>query len=87
IEELENAYEVVTALPSAIVCVIGTNIAFPGVLARAAKALADNGINVNAFSQSLRQTNMQFVIDRGEYKKAVIALNQALVLESPVRAA
>ncbi len=87
IEELENSYEVVTALPSAIVCVIGTNIAFPGVLARAAKALADNGINVNAFSQSLRQTNMQFVIDRGEYKKAVIALNQALVLESPVRAA
>ncbi len=87
IEELENAYEVVTALPSAIVCVIGTNIAFPGVLARAAQALADNGINVNAFSQSLRQTNMQFVIDRGEYKKAVRALNQALVLESPVRAA
>src|SRR5512133_767054 len=86
IEELENSYEVVTAIPSAIVCVIGTNIAFPGVLARAAQALADNGINVNAFSQSLRQTNMQFVIDRGEYKKAVRALNQALVLESPVRA-
>ena len=86
VEELENAYEVVTAIPSAIVCVIGTNIAFPGVLARAARALAENGINVNAFSQSLRQTNMQFVIDRADYKKAVIALNQALVLESPLRA-
>src|SRR5574340_694193 len=87
LEELENAYEVVTVIPSAIVCVIGSNIAFPGVLARAARALADNQINVNAFSQSLRQTSMQFVIARNDSKKAVIALNQALVLDSPVRAA
>jgi aspartate kinase len=83
IEELENNYEVVTAEPSAMVCVIGTNIAFPGVLARATQALAANRINVNAFSQSLRQTNMQFVINRDDYKKAVIALNQALCLNPP----
>jgi aspartate kinase len=82
-EELENAYEVVTAVPSAIVCVIGTNIAFPGVLARATAALAQNRINVNAVSQSLRQTSMQFVIDRADYKKAVIALNEALCLNPP----
>jgi aspartate kinase len=79
-EELENRYEVVNAVPSAIVCVIGTNIAFPGVLARATQALAGQGINVNAVSQSLRQTNMQFVISREDYRKAVIALNQALCL-------
>jgi aspartate kinase len=85
VEELENRYEVVKVVPSAIVCVIGTNIAFPGVLARATTALAENKINVNAFSQSLRQTNMQFVIDRADYKKAVIALNQALCL-SPLPA-
>jgi aspartate kinase len=83
IEELENRYEVVTAAPSAIVCVIGTNIAFPGVLARAAQALAESRINVNAVSQSLRQTSMQFVINRGDYKNAVIALNQALCLNPP----
>jgi aspartate kinase len=83
IEELENRYEVVTAAPSAIVCAIGTNIAFPGVLARAAQALADSKINVNAVSQSLRQTSMQFVINRDDYKKAVIALNQALCLNPP----
>jgi aspartate kinase len=82
-EELENSYEVVTAVPSAIVCVIGTNIAFPGVLARAAQALAQHKINVNAVSQSLRQTSMQFVIARGDYKKAVIALNDALCLNPP----
>ncbi|MFL5264298.1 MAG: aspartate kinase [Anaeromyxobacteraceae bacterium] len=83
IEELANRYEVVTATPSAIVCVIGTNIAFPGVLARAAQALADTKINVNAVSQSLRQTSMQFVIDRDAYKRAVIALNAALCLNPP----
>jgi aspartate kinase len=84
IEELENAYEVVTAVPSAIVCVIGSNIAFPGVLARATQALAQQKININAVSQSLRQTNMQFVINREDYKKAVIALNQSLCLNPPV---
>jgi aspartate kinase len=83
IEELANRYEVVTATPSAIVCVIGTNIAFPGVLARAAQALADSKINVNAVSQSLRQTSMQFVIDRDAYKRAIIALNAALCLNPP----
>ncbi len=85
VEELENAYEKVTVLPSAVVCVIGSNIAIPGVLARAAQVLADNGINVNAFSQSLRQINMQFVIDRAQYRKAIAALNQALCVE-PARA-
>jgi aspartate kinase len=83
IEELENAYEIVTVVPSAIVCVIGSNIAFPGVLARATEALAQDGININAVSQSLRQTSMQFVIARDSYRKAVVALNRALCLNSP----
>lgn len=81
--ELESRYQIVRASPAAIVCVIGTNIAFPGVLARATQALADRKINVNAVSQSLRQTNMQFVIDRADYKGAVIALNEALCLNPP----
>ncbi len=81
IEELENTYQLVTVVPSAVVCVIGSNIAIPGVLARAAQVLADNGINVNCVSQSLRQINMQFVIDRAAYKKAITALNKALCLE------
>ncbi len=80
VEELENTYEVVTAIPAAVVCVIGSNMAIPGVLARAAQVLADNKINVNCISQSFRQVNMQFVIDRADYKKAIVALNQALCL-------
>jgi aspartate kinase len=83
VEELENAYETVTVAPSAMVCAIGTNIAFPGVLARATQALAEKRINVNAVSQSLRQTNIQFVIGRDDYKRAVAALNEALCLNPP----
>ncbi|HZZ84464.1 MAG TPA: aspartate kinase [Anaeromyxobacteraceae bacterium] len=83
VEELENRYEQVTVVPAAVVCVIGSNMAIPGVLARATQVLAENQINVNAFSQSLRQVNMQFVIDRTDYKKAVTALNRALCLNRP----
>ena len=49
-------------------------------------ALAENKINVNAVSQSLRQTSIQFVINRDDYKRAVVALNSALCLNPPVAA-
>ena len=78
IAELEARYEVVTVKPSAIVCAIGSNISIPGVLARAAQALADAGVNVNCVSQTLRQVNMQFIIERADYKKAIVALNHTL---------
>lgn len=81
IEELQARYDKVTMIRAAVVCVIGSNLAIPGVLARAAQVLADNQINIICVSQSVRQSNMQFVIDRGDYKKAIIALNQALCLD------
>jgi aspartate kinase len=81
IEELKASYWQVTMQPSAVVCVIGSNIAIPGVIARATQVLAENKINVNCVSQSFRQVNMQFVIDRAHYKKAISALNQALCLQ------
>lgn len=78
ISELKEAYQTVTILPAAIVCVIGSNIAMPNILARATNTLAKNHINVNCISQSLRQVNMQFVIDREKYKSAIIHLNDDL---------
>ena len=39
-------------------------------------------INVDAISQSLKQVNMQFVIGREDYKKAIIALNDALCVKT-----
>lgn len=62
----------------AIVCVMGTNIALPGFLYKASKALYDRNINIESFAQSLMQVNMQFVIKREHYEEAVKALNDAL---------
>ena len=85
IEELEARYDKVTVVRAAVVCVIGSNLAIPGVLARAAQVLADNQINIICVSQSVRQSNMQFVIDRADYKKAIIALNRTLCLNGSLR--
>jgi len=76
--ELRGRYYEVTVKPVALVCTLGTNIAQPGIIAKATAALAVNNINVDAISQSLKQVNMQFVIGRDDYKKAIIALNDAL---------
>lgn len=81
ISDLETIFYQVTTERVALVCVMGTNIALPGFLYRAAKALFDKNINVESFAQSLRQVNMQFVIRREHYEEAVRALNDALCLE------
>lgn len=78
INELKNKYFEVTVKPVALVCALGTNIAKPGILADATTALSKNNINIESISQSLKQVNMQFVIKRDDYKKAIIALNDAL---------
>ncbi len=81
VNELRGRYYEVTVKPVALVCTLGTNIAQPGIIAKATAALANNNINVDALSQSLKQVNMQFVIGRDDYKKAIIALNDALCVK------
>lgn len=78
IKDMEASFYKIIVERVAIVCAMGTNIAMPGFLYLAAKALFDKGINVESFAQSLRQVNMQFVIKREHYTSAVIALNDAL---------
>lgn len=82
ISDLRDKYYEVTVKPLALVCTLGTNIAQPGILAKATAALAGNSINVEALSQSLKQVNMQFVIGRGDYRKAIIVLNDALCVKN-----
>lgn len=79
--ELRKAYHRITEKKVAIVCALGTNIAQPGALARATGALYHKGINIESVSQSLMQVNMQFVINRKDYRDAIIAMNQALCLQ------
>jgi aspartate kinase len=81
VDDLSSRFEEVRVEPVAMACCMGTNIAIPGMLGRAANALHERGINIEAFSQSLRQVNMQFVIRREQYKDAIIALNEALCLK------
>ena len=73
----------VRRFPVALVSVIGTNMSIPGFLSRAADALRLANINVLALSQSTRQVNMQFVVDRRDFEAAQLALHRAFVEEIP----
>lgn len=81
IKELRDRFQEITIKEVALICVLGTNIAQPGILAKAAASLANNNINIESFSQSLKQVNMQFVIPRNQYKNGIIALNDALCVK------
>ncbi len=76
--EPDEAMEKVTTSPVAIVCAIGSNIAQPGIMAKAAQALAGKSINILAVSQTNRQTNMQFIVERDQFAQAQRALHGAL---------
>lgn len=81
LDDLSKRYYKITVKKVAMICALGTNIAKPGILAKAAKALSDNKINIEGLSQSLSQVSMQFVINREDYKKAIIALNEVLCVQ------
>ena len=73
---LQTKYETVTSRKAAIVCLIGTNINQPGMLARTAQTLADNQINIISIGCAMRQVNIQLVIERNHFKEAIKVLNQ-----------
>ncbi len=62
-----------------IVSVIGTNMRIPGFLASAAKVLFETGINVLALDQTLRQVNIQFVVEREAFETAQKVLHREFV--------
>jgi aspartate kinase len=78
VHDLRKRFESVATYNVAIVCAIGSNIAKPGILAKATKALADSAINILTVSQTSRQTNMQFTLHREHFVQAQRALHQAL---------
>ncbi|MGB3210883.1 MAG: aspartate kinase [Desulforhopalus sp.] len=82
IEDMSERFESVATHDVAIVCAIGSNIAKPGILAKATKALADSAINILTVSQTSRQTNMQFTLDRKHFVQAQQALHRALCEEN-----
>ncbi len=80
--DLEEAFKETAKLRTckvAIIGVIGSNMKIPGILSKAASALADANINVLALDQCMRQVNMQFVVERDDFEQAQIALHRKLV--------
>jgi aspartate kinase len=63
----------------AIVSAIGSNMQVPGILAETVGALAKQEISVLAMHQSMRQVDMQFVINEDDYEMAVKSLHSCLV--------
>ncbi len=78
IQELEDKFEKVTVEKAAMVCLIGSNMDRPGLLAKSAMALADKHINIKSAGFALRKVNIQFLIDREDFDTAIIALNKAM---------
>ncbi len=78
LEQLEENFEQVSSQKVAIVCAIGSNIAKPGIMAKAADALAQAHINILTVSQTSRQTNMQFTVAREQFVQAQQVLHRAL---------
>ncbi|GAA4322490.1 aspartate kinase [Mucilaginibacter gynuensis] len=78
ITDLEAAFEKITVDNVAMVCLLGSNMDQPGLLAKSANAMAQNNINIISAGFALRKVNIQFLISRESFKTAIIALNEAL---------
>ncbi|PHZ84581.1 aspartate kinase [Paremcibacter congregatus] len=63
----------------AIVSTIGSDMQISGILAKAVGVLADEKINVLALHQSMRQVDIQFVVDENDYQPAIKALHSSLI--------
>lgn len=76
--ELEDNFEKVTVEKVAMVCLLGSNMDEPGLLAKSAQALTEAGINIKSSGIALRKVNIQFLVAREHFKSAIIALNKAM---------
>ncbi|GAB3309433.1 aspartate kinase [Haliea atlantica] len=63
----------------AIVSAIGSDMQVPGILARTVRSLSEHDISVLAIHQSMRQVDMQFIVNEHDYEQAIRSLHQGLV--------
>ena len=63
----------------AIVSAIGSDMKIPGILAKAVQAVASQGVSVLAVHQSMRQVDIQFIVNELDYDITVKGLHAALV--------
>ncbi|ATI03464.1 MULTISPECIES: aspartate kinase [Cycloclasticus] len=63
----------------AIVSAIGSDMQIPGILAKMVQAVANENISVLAVHQSMRQVDMQFIVNEADHDNTVKSLHAALV--------
>ncbi|SDZ97407.1 aspartate kinase [Pedobacter hartonius] len=78
ISDLESKFEKVTVEKTAMVCLLGSNMDQPGLLAKSAYALTEQGINIKSAGFALRKVNIQFLVAPEDFRMAIIALNKAM---------
>lgn len=78
LQDLRDEFEKITVEPAAMVSLLGSNMDRPGLLAQGASALAEEGINIKSAGFALRKVNIQFLVEREDYTKALIALNRKM---------
>jgi len=78
IADLQQKFERVSTEAVAMVCLLGSNMDQPGLLANAAAALAKYDINIISAGLAKGKVNIQFLIAREQFKTAIIALNKAV---------
>lgn len=79
--ELERRFPeaVINQRKVAIVSAIGSDMQIPGILAKAVQAVAVSDICILAVHQSMRQVDMQFVVNEGDHDQTIRSLHAALV--------
>ncbi|WP_069659007.1 aspartate kinase [Arcticibacter eurypsychrophilus] len=78
ISELEDHFEKVTVEKVAMVCLLGSNMDEPGLLAKSAYSLTEQGINIKSAGFAMRNVNIQFLVAPEHFKMAIIALNSTM---------
>jgi|SRR5690554_152448 len=63
----------------AVVSAIGSDMKVPGMLAKTVSALSAVNISILAMHQSIRQVDMQFVLNEDDYDLAVQSLHRCLI--------
>jgi aspartate kinase len=86
VNDLEDEFEKITIEKVALVCLLGSNMDQPGLLAKSALALTDNEINIKSAGFAIRKVNIQFILAREDFKRAIVALN-SMINYRPVYAA
>ena len=63
----------------AIISAIGSDINVQGILSKAVGALAEQNVSILAIHQTMRQVNIQFIINENDYAAAIQSMHKKLV--------